>query len=682
MSAGGWTGKLLRVDLSTGKLESDDTLRYADYIGGRGIAARLAWEELPAGVGAFDPRNPLIFVTGPLTGSTAPYSGRTEVCGLGPQGWPSEWFTRAGMGGHWSPTLKYAGWDGIVVKGQADHPVYLLISDDKVELRDARALWGKGIYETQESLIAEHGPETRVACIGQAGENLSRIAIIATETESAAGQGGFGAVMGAKRLKAIAVQGSGAVRVARPDEFLRASRAIAKESHAPHGSPDGRPAPPPGLYKGKWQACTQQCSAQCAQYFRDVPGVVCQGQKYSGQLHCVANIFPGRPGTFYDWNVGFEAGFEASKMANDWGLNHWDLLLGIFPWLRACREAGLLEKVDELPIDLNDPHFWAGVMRKITFREGLGDVLAEGGWRAHLQLGLGQETMRELYTAWGYAGHWDGHGARCNRIVYPYWLVAALQWAVDTRDPMSSGHGYTQNVMGWSPFGGYKNALSWEKLLPIAERLYGDRSAFDPLSGYEGKEVPAYWHANRSVLKDSLIVDDQMFPRIFSTKTPDGYARTEDPPMEGPDFEYHLYVAATGVDWSKEQLEQACDRVFNLERAIQIRNHGRTRGDDESVIDAFQLPEWWVNPLIGEKQGMDPTKFRALLSEYYRLRGWDVATGHPTRERLEKLGLADVAAELATGPAAEGVDESWPPRTRARSSNEGSAGAAGLAPQV
>lgn len=657
MNAYGWTGKLLRIDLTAGKVEVDDTLRYAAYIGGRGIAARIAWDEVPPGIGAFDPANPLIFMSGPLTGTTAPFSGRTEVCGLAPQGWPAEWFTRAGMGGHWSPELKYAGWDGIVIKGTSDRPVYLLILDGKVEIRDARHLWGQGIYATQEALFAEHGPDTRVACIGPAGESLSRIAIIATETESAAGQGGFGAVMGAKRLKAIAVRGTGVVRVARPDEFFQKCRVIAAECHAPHGMP-GEPKLNPAYarYGEKWQACTQQCSVKCARYYRDVPGVVCKGAKHSGQYHCVAPLFGGFPGSYYDWKLGFEAGFEAARFSNDYGLNQWDLTFGIFPWLRECKRAGLLDRVDELEIDLDDPHFWAGVMRKIAYGEGLGKVLAEGGWRAAIELGVGQHLIQSLYTAWGYAGHWDGHGNRVNRLVYPFWLVPALQWAVDTRDPMSSGHGYAQNVMGWSPFGRRdgrrdgrgEQGLSWEQIVAIGERLYGVGSALDPRSGYEEKAIPAYWHANRSVLKDSATVDDQMFPRIFSNKTPDGWARTPGPDgMDGVDFERHLLASATGLDWTPTELDRACDRVFNLERAIQIRNHHRTRRDDESIIPAFEYPENWVNPLIGEKQGMDPARFRKLLDEYYELRGWDPATGWPTRGRLEALGLKDVAGTLA-----------------------------------
>ena len=648
MPALGWTGKLLRVDLTERRTEADDTLRYADYVGARGIATRIAWDEIPPGTGAFDPGNLLMLMSGPLTGTTAPFSGRTEVCGLAPQGWPVEWFTRAGMGGHWSPELKYAGWDGIVVKGASDHPVYLLIQDDKVQIRDARHLWGKGTYETQQMLMAEHGPDTRVACIGQAGESLSRIAVISTETESAAGQGGFGAVMGAKKLKAIAVKGTGVVRIARPDDFFRQTSAIAAECHAPHGHPGERKLRPEAArYKAKFQACTQQCSAKCAVYFRDVPGVVCKGARHAGQLHCVAGLFPGQGKRgFYDWDLGFEAGFEAAKLSNDYGLNQWDLIFGIFPWLRDCKAAGLMDKVDELEINLDDPYFWAGVMRKIALGEGMGKVLGQGGWRAAIELGIGQDLIKPHYTAWGYAGHWDGHANRANRLVYPFWIVPALQWAVDTRDPMSSGHGYAQNVMGWSPFGRAENGLTWEQMIAIGERLYGVRSALEPRSGYEEKAVPAYWHANRSVVKDCVTVDDQMFPRIFSNKTPDGWSRTEDPAMDGVDFEYHMFRSATGQDWSKEEWDRAADRIFNLERAIQVRDHKRSRRDDESVIPAFEWPEYWVNPLLGEKQGLDPARFRQLLSEYYEVRGWDVETGRPTRARLQAVGLKDVADDL------------------------------------
>ena len=646
---GGWVGRILRVDLTSGRTEEQAVSDYVpDYVGGRGIAARIAWDELRPETTAFSPDNLLMFFTGPLTGTTAACSGRVEVCGRGPQGYPHEWFTRSGMGGRWGPELKYAGYDGLVIEGCADRPVYLWISDGKAEIKDASHLWGLGTYETQQRLMAELGREVRVAAIGQAGENLSRIGVINTETESAAGQGGFGGVMGSKKLKAIAVKGTGSIRVANPEEFQRKTLAIARECHGPFWAAQqaaSRSGAQPKRYGERPWACSQQCPAPCAVHYRDVPGVAYKDRRYSGQMHCVAGLFQGMgKNHFYSWSVGFEGGFEASSLANDYGLNHWDLLLGVFPWLQAVHEAGLLKDLDGMPIDLNNPAFWAETLRKMAFREGAGEPLADGGWRAHLSFGFGAEEARPLFAAWGYTGHWDGHGDRINRSVFPYWIVAGLQWAMDTRDPISSGHGFAEKVIYWSGLNYHEHGLPWDKMIQVGERIYGNR-AVDPLSGYEGKAVVAHWHTIRSVLKDSVPADDFMYPRMFSHKTEDGFARAEE--MEGPSFEFHMFKEATGVDWSAAELDRACERIMNLDRAIQIRDFGRSRTDDECVIPYLEAPENLVNPFIGEKQSLDGQKFRELMDELYRLRGWDVETGWPTPSKLRDLGLSNVAAVLA-----------------------------------
>ncbi len=211
----GWAGKILRVDLSAGRIDVQDSMELASpYLGGRGFAARIAWDEIPRGTGPNDPANRLMVMPGSLTGTTAPYSGRSGVYAVSPQAYPIPWFSRSSLGGHWGAEFKYAGYDGIVVYGKASEPVYLSITDDKVEIRSARHLWGQGLYATQQKLMDELGQQTRIVAIGPAGENQSRIAVVATETESAAGQGGYGALMGAKKLKAIAVRGSGAIHIA------------------------------------------------------------------------------------------------------------------------------------------------------------------------------------------------------------------------------------------------------------------------------------------------------------------------------------------------------------------------------------------------------------------------------------------------------------------------------------
>jgi len=647
----GWAGKLLAVDLSSNRIEMPDTEPYAEaYIGGRGFASRIAWDELPNGANALGPENILMIGVGPLTGTTAPHSGRSTVSGLSPQGWPHEWFSRAGFGGRWGPMLKYAGFDGVIVKGKASEPVYLWVHDGKAEIRSAKHLWGKGIFETQQMLMAEHGAGIRVITIGQAGENLSRISIITTETESSAGQGGYGAVMGSKNLKAIAVQGNGAVRIARPDEFLRKTQLISKECHASHSFNAFRPLEPEKVekYGQRWQACTQQCSQRCmgSRYYSHVTGPV-TGRKCMGQFHCVGTLFPGAPGSFYDWNIGFEAGFEVANYSNDWGLNHWDLLLGIVPWLRGCVEAGYLKDVDGMKFDLNDPRFWIELMRKITFREGIGAALAEGGRRAPALLGFGEDVIKPLYAAWGYAGHWDGHGDHANPIIYPFWLVTALQWAVDVRDPLASGHGYGQVIMNWSPMVNPENGLSWETIKRVGGMVWRGERAADVQSTYEDKAFPAVFEGNRSILKDSLTLDDQMYPRIFSAKTTDGYARADG--MEGPQFEWHMFSEATGSKMSYEDLDRAAERVVNLERALQIRLYGRSRREDEVVIPYLEAEENLVNPFFGSKQRLDRGKFLDLMDQYYDLRGWDKVSGWPTRGKLLELGLPDVAERLYPG---------------------------------
>ncbi len=642
----GWVGKILWVDLSNRTTRTLDTLDYGPaYIGGRGIGARIAWESIHPGVGALDPENLLIIMTGPLTGTSAPESGRTAIVGLSPQGWPQEWLSRSNIGGHWGPSLKYAGYDGLVIEGKADQPVVLCIDDKQARFLDARHLWGKGAIETQTALMADLGSSARILAIGQAGERQSRIATILTETNSAAGQGGYGAVMGSKNLKAIAVRGSGPIRIAQPNLFMQHCKAILDAARAGHLY-RGAELDPEGVrkYQERWQACTQNCGFRCGagcRFYGDVPGPA-TGRQLAGQMKCVSYLFPGG-GTFYNWKMGFEGGFEARHLSDDYGLNQWDLLLGIVPWLRLCADAGIVGELNGKPIDFHDPVFWAHFLHAITYREGMGDALAEGGRRAPGLLGFGREQADILYAAWGSAAHYDGHGDRCNRIVFPFWLVPALQWAVDVRDPFSSSHGYPALTMGWSPFGGENNP-SWGVIKAIGRLIYGTEQAVDPESGYEDKEIPAVWHGHRSVLKDSVPVHDHLFPMIMSYDSPDGLARAGD--MLGLDFEYHLYTTATGQEITPAELDQAFERVFNLERAFQVRNYGRGRDEDEMVIPYFEAEEWWENPLLGRKQGLERAKFRALLDRYYGVRGWDVEQGRPTGARLRDLGLQDVAQEL------------------------------------
>lgn len=650
MEYGGYAGKLLRVDLGRGTVEKQDTSDYLpDWYGGRALAARIAWDEIPPGTGAFDPASPLMILTGPLTGTAAPCSGRTTVCGISAQGYPVEWYSRSSFGGHWGPQLKHAGFDGIVITGRAPGPVFLRVENGSCSIEDASRLWGMGIYRTQKTIMGELGKDWRVFAIGPAGENLVRIAVAATETESASGQGGYGAVMGSKNLKAIAVRGSLPIGVARPREFIDICRLVRNEIHASHGWPHV-PKLDPGKvrkYGQRYQACTQGCAVRCydARFYTTVPAVLGGGRTLSGQVDCIAGLFPGIPGTFYDWKLGFEAGFEIGRIANDEGLNHWEILVGLVPWLRALRDDGVLSSVDGMEVDLDSPEFWSFLLRGISRREGeFRSALSEGTVRGCGSLGVGGERLKEFFPAWGYAGHWDGHGDRINYIFFPYWTVSALQWAMDTRDPISSAHGYVQNIMGWSRVCSPEHGLSWKRIKEVSSRVYGSEICADPESGYEGKAYPAYWHGQRSVMKDSLTVGDQVFPRIYSRKTGDNFARAGE--MEGPSFERHMFNALTGMTWSDDEMEHASERVIQLERALLVRNFERSRADDESVIPYYERTEQQTNPLTGHPVAMDLRQFIKVMDEYYALRGWDRETGRPTIETLKKFGLSKEAERI------------------------------------
>jgi len=210
---GGWAGKVLRVDLSTGKSRIEDMVeKYKDVLGGTGLGYQVLWDEVPPGTKPLEPANKIIFGTGPLAGTGAPCNGRTAITTIWPTCWPKPLVATGHMGGQFAGELKYAGYDAIVIEGKADRPVWLSITDGKVEVKDARSLWGQGIRRTTVEISQQLGPEAVVAAIGQAGENLIPMSVVMNSVSHSAG--GVGSVLGSKNLKAIAVRGTGSVHIA------------------------------------------------------------------------------------------------------------------------------------------------------------------------------------------------------------------------------------------------------------------------------------------------------------------------------------------------------------------------------------------------------------------------------------------------------------------------------------
>ena len=215
----GCTGSTLRINL-TSKKTTIQRLRKSfarTYLGGRGFASRILYDEIKREIDPLGPENILMFATGPLNGTAWPQTGRYDAYAKSPL--TGVW-GETNSGGHWGSELKFAGFDAVILEGASEKPVYLWIDDNEVEIRDAKAIWGKNTSETDQLIKEELGDRgIEIACIGQAGENMVRFASIMTRLHCAAARSGIGAVMGSKRLKAIAVRGSKDVELAYPDKF-------------------------------------------------------------------------------------------------------------------------------------------------------------------------------------------------------------------------------------------------------------------------------------------------------------------------------------------------------------------------------------------------------------------------------------------------------------------------------
>lgn len=672
-SMDGWANRILHIDLGSMHIGVQETAPYVpEYLGARGLAARICWDQYSEPVEPFDPANPLMVFPGALTGSRSPYSGRATVCAFSPQAYPHPWLTRSNVGGFFGGQLKRAGYDGIVVTGASETAVRIRIRDDEVAILPADDLWGLDTIETLEALASAEGKGMRSLVIGPAGERLSRIATIHTASSSACGQGGFGAVMGSKKLKAISVAGSGRVSLARPGTIAAISRALVKAfaragengplnfygdikrlNHSLTAKEDGRVVR---------RACTESCITPCVAHFQDVSGVV-YDHKWGGDWVCVGRDFLGHEDddpppkkAIYDWQLEHRAAFELNVLSNRYGLNQTDIIGGMVPWLIACQKAGLVSEVNGLKIDWRSAAFWAEFLHAIAYREGMGDALAEGGWAAARALGLGEDLARRRYPGWGCAAHCDPFG--WGKVIFPYWLVSVLQWLADTRDPFNSGHGYLWAASAAEHAAEMENdaerAAELDRIRAIGERVYRSADAVDPCGGYGGKANAGHYQMLRSVIKDCMPVDAH-FPLIYDATAPDGYYRLRNVEglgeIEGPSVEYHLFTAGTGVAWSEEEFVQAAERVCTLERALQVRYWGRDRSTDERVLPYFERTEPYQNPFLDRRYGLDRELFEPVLDEFYALHRWDTRTGWPTRERLGELGMADLYEPMVDGAA-------------------------------
>ena len=610
----GWTGTVLRVNLTT-KQVTKEPLREdwaRDYVGGRGLGARYLFAEVDPKVEPFSPENKLIFASGPLTGTNASCGARYMVVTKGPL---TNAITTSNSGGHWGPELKAAGYDMVILEGRAATPCYLWIYDDQIEIRDAGHLWGKTVWETEEDLRKELGVQDAIiASIGPAGEKLVRFAAILNDLHRAAGRSGVGAVMGAKNLKAIAVRGTGGVRLADPKAFLEAHWAMKVKLRESPVTSQGLPIYGTevlvNVINEHGAFPTRNHQQTVFEKAEDISGETLTETRLVANKACFActiacgrvTTLPGEAAGKYlvnthphNWKIAGEGPeYEAAwAMGAECGVGDLDALIKA-NWL--CNELGMdaisfgatvaaaMELYEKeavalaetgMPLNFGSAEALIALAEKTAYREGFGNELAEGSKRMTAKYG-----RPELFM-----------GVRGQEFA-----------AYEARAIQGMGLGYATSNRGACHLKAYT----------VAAEILGLPRQMDPRATEGKAEITKLFQDATSTVDATGLCQFLTF----------GVGLEEILPQ---------LAAATGVPYTLEGLLKIGERIWNLERLWNERA-GLTGKEDT-------LPKRILEEPIpsGPAKGQ-VNKLGEMLPEYYRLRGWD-AEGRITQEKLKELEL-------------------------------------------
>jgi len=629
----GWCGKILNVDLSNSRVTELDTMDYADrFLGGRGIATRIYWEAVGPDVGAFDPENRLILMSGPLGATGAQGASRFEVVGKSPMLMP-EGFCYGNLGGFFGPYLKRAGYDGVVISGRSEKPVYLWIHDGKALILDAARLWGQGVYNVRDILKETYGKQVRFVTTGVAGENMCRSANLMTDNEGSA-TGGFGAVMGSKNLKAIAVLGTGSPAVARPSELKELNQ---RAVHLNQRDPLFVPFPEEQVRRTGKSPC-YQCGLDCKyrNSFRTAAG-----KNVVRKCQSMFVYFPwvmGRPGE------SAETAVDATGICNDLSICTMEMY-NIIEWLDACYRSGYLtDKETGLDISkLGSQNFFENLANMIARRQGFGDILAQGLLRAGEKLGDRAKAH--------FSNEVSGVGGGATYSAREY-LMNGLLYALEPRQPIAMLHEISWLVGLWvmHQSNPASSPVTSEVFRAAATKFWGNEQAWD-LNIHQGKAMAATKIIDRTYVKDSLLLCDSVWPLMVSWNTPDHVGDAT--------LESRIFSAVTGIEADEIGLGQYGERIFNLQRAVLLREGRRPKKDDVPAEFNFSDPVETVfmnadvivpgpgREVISRKgQTLDRKTYDTMRAEFYDLRGWDPESGLQKAETLERLGLPDLVDDL------------------------------------
>ena len=615
----GGHGKILRVNLSEGKVSQEDIPEdlFDKFLTGAGLATHYLFREVPKGAEPLGPENELILMTGALTGTIAPSTGRFNWVFKSPL---TGIWAQSNSAGFWGVDFKKTGYDGIIFQGISPKPVYLVIEEDKAELRDASHLWGKSVSETTKMIQEELGEKFNVDCIGIAGENQVRYASIMNDLHRAAGRCGGGAVMGSKLLKAIAVCGTKPVNIANPTAFKEVSKKqfelldqhmfkVALETFGTNVVIDLVNARG-GFPTRNWQTCVfpelEEINAQALSEKVLIEPMGC----FACPLRCGRRSeirqgkYKGASGEGPEFeSVGTFGGschvtdMEAITMAHylcdDYGLDTISTGATI-GFAIECYEKEILTKsdTDGLELRFGDPDIVIELIHKIAKREGFGDFLAEGTRRMAQKLDKGSERF----------------AMNVKGLELP---------AYDSRAVQITGLAYAVANRGGDHVTAY---IQGPTFLDIPFLCIPDSQIKDPLVADPGEVHILVDLENVMTALDTLGACKFL-----------GFCVASDGWVE-------LVAHCLGRDFTYDDLMRVGERAYNLARVFNVRE-GVTRADDTLP------PRLLEEPLTeGPAAGKVNENLPAMLDKYYELRGWDKATGKPTPEKLKELGLEEYTA--------------------------------------
>jgi len=685
--ANGYAGKILKIDLTTRSVEEVSSDKYQAWGGGHGMGSAVFWDLCEdKTVRGDDPGNVLTIMASPLSGTIAPsVAGRTEVQGIGMQGYPTNWFTRSNFGGRFSTQLKFAGYDGIAILGRSETPVWINIVNDNVTIEDATDLWGLDTYETQEELWAsvvspEQGDwsavdSTRdggrttgrpaVLTIGPNAEKFGPMASLIHDAGNGAGQGGFGGVFASKNLKAVSVLGTGSVQIADPDALLQA-RLWAHAWSSPGHTDEQNTfvgiqamSAPPGNQIRNFGAGVASRPQACVGCIRS-----CRGRTDSGtgnESSCTDfHWYSPADKKAHDGAITGETA-KATDSLQRHGINA-QALMAVTLWFDDLLAQDILgpgKEIDSnLPFDKWGTVEYAKALHKaIVTQTDIGKELSQGVAYAAVQWGrYEQDTASGILPIqeWGYAHHYD---ARTEAE----WGYGSIMGERDI-----NAHDFNFPCY-WTPtlraLKGQPEAVSAERLaeifakktVPFNDPMMIDYSDEGIYSEAMAKTVA--WHRRyQEYWKNSILYCDWAWSDIFNPYGPDFEGMT-------PEGEPKFYNAVTGQDVSFEEGLEIGRRIWNLDRsiwALQGRHRdlevfteytfqvgaqpGYTSFEVPYTMPVYENGQWSYKDIAGRT--LDRQKFEEWKTKYYTLEGWDPATGWPTRATLEELDLADVADTL------------------------------------